>query len=157
MVELKSISSLRELIVKDWVYHPSPIPSMKTQFSKGILPSLNSSHFFIKSFVLFPSQPFCSPSYSLISSSSTYCAKTHFAFKIHFNNHLSQSVRHSCEVGLIPTFSNFISPFSDIFQSIILHGHYDFNAILFDDYADMCLILVEPNFSCCEPYTTLLI
>ena len=137
MVELKSISNeKRELIVRDLVYHPSPIPFMKTQFPKIVFPSLNSSHlFFIKSFVLFPSQTFCFPSHSLISSSSTYCAKTHFDFQILFKNHLSQSVRHSfCEVGLLSTSSNFISPFSHITHSCILHGLSEFNAILFDDY-----------------------
>jgi len=118
MVELKSMSKdKREFIVRDLVYHPSPIPSIKTQFPKGVLPSLNSSHFFIKSFVLFPSQTFCSPSHSHISSTSKCCAKTHFDFKILFKNHLSQSVRYSfCEMGLIPTFFNFISPFSHIAQ-----------------------------------------
>jgi len=135
MVELKSISNeKRELIVRDLVYHPSPIPSMKTQFPKRAFPSLNFSRFFIKSFVLFSSQTFCFPSHSLISSSSTYCANTHFDFHILFKNHLSQSVRHSFyEVGLLSTSSNFISPFSHITHSCILHGLSEFNAILFDD------------------------
>jgi len=73
VVELKSISKAkRKLIVRDSVYHPSPIPSMKIQFPKGVLPSLNPSHFVIKSFVLFPSQTFCSPFHSLISYSSNF-------------------------------------------------------------------------------------
>jgi len=133
VVELKSISNeKREVIVRNLVFNPSPIPSIKSQFSKGVLPSLNSSHFFIKSFVLFLSQTFLSQ--SLISSSSKYCAKIHFDSTILFKNHLSQSVRqYFCEVGLIQIFSNYISPFSHISQSIILHGHYDFNVILFDD------------------------
>jgi len=81
VVELKSISKAkREHIVRDLVYHPSPIPSMMIKFPKGVLPSLNSSHFVIKSFVLFPSQTFCSPSHSLISYASSYCAKTQFDF-----------------------------------------------------------------------------
>jgi len=136
VVELKSISNeKRELIVRDLVFNPSSIPSIKSQFPKGVFQSLYSSHFFIKTFVLFPSQTFCSPSHSLISSSSKYCAKIHFDSKILFENHLSQSVIQSyCEVGLIPTFSNFISLFSHILQTIILHGHYDFIIILFDDY-----------------------
>jgi len=58
VVELKSNSTLRELIVRDLVCNPSPIPFMKTQVPKGVFPSLNSSHFFIKSLVLFPSQIF---------------------------------------------------------------------------------------------------
>ena len=122
----------REFIVRDLVYHPSPIPSIKTQFPKGVLPSLNSTAFVIKSFKLFLSQTFCSP---FISSSSTSCVKTHFDFKIIFKNYLSQSVKHSfCEVSLIPSFSIFKSLFSHILQLHILHGHYDFNSILFDDY-----------------------
>jgi len=136
VVELKIISKAkRELIVKDLVINPSPIPSIKFNFSKGVLPSLNSIAFVIKSFKLFFSQTFCSPSHSLISSSSISCAKTQFDSKIFFKYHLSQSVSHCfCEVGLIPTFSKFISPLSHIPQSIILHDHYDFNLILFDDY-----------------------
>jgi len=135
VVELKSNSISRELIVRDLVCNPSPIPFMKTQVPKGVFPSLNSSHFFIKSLVLFPSQTYCSLSHSLISSSSKYSAKIHFDFKILFKNHPSQSVKHSsCEVGLIPTFSIFISPLSHISQSIILHGLHDFNPILFYDY-----------------------
>jgi len=63
---------------------------MKIPFSKGVLPSLNSSHFFIKSFVLFPSQIFISPSHSLILSSSKSCVKTHFDSNVLFKNHLSQ-------------------------------------------------------------------
>ena len=133
VVELKSNSNPRELIVRDLVFNSSSIPSMKTQFSRGVIPSLNSSYFFIKSFVLLPSQTFCSPSHSLISPSSTYCAKTHFDFKTLFKNHLSQSARH-CKVGWMSPFSIFKSLFSHIAQSIILHCHYDFNAILFDDY-----------------------
>ena len=113
VVELQSISNeKRELIVRDLVFNPSPIPFIKSQFPKGIFPLLNSSHFFIKSFVLFSSQTFCSPSHSLILSSSKYCAKIHFDLKILFKNHPSQSVRHSfCEVGWITPFSNFNSPF----------------------------------------------
>ena len=111
VVELKSISKAkRELIVRDLVYHPSPNPSMRIKFPKGVLPSLNSSHFVIKSFVLFPSQTICSPSHSLISHSSSYYAKTHFVFKTLFKNHLNQSVKCSfCEVGLMPSFSIFFS------------------------------------------------
>jgi len=72
VVELKSISKeKKELSVRDLVINPLPIPYMKIQFPKGFFPSLNSSHFFIKSFVLFSFQTFCSPSHSLISSSST--------------------------------------------------------------------------------------
>ena len=136
MVELKIVSKAKgELIVKDLVFNPSPIHSIKFQFSKGVLPSFNSIHFFPKSFVLFASQTFCSPSHSLISSSSISCVKTHFDSKILFKNHLSQSVKHYFwDVGLIPSFSIFKSQFSHIPQSPILHGHYDFNTILFDDY-----------------------
>jgi len=134
VVELKSNSTSRELIVRNLVCNPSPIPFMKTQVPKGVFPSLISSHFFINSLVLFPSQTFFSLSHSLISSLS-YSAKINFDFKILFNNHPSQSVKHSfCEVGLIPTFSKFISPLSHILQSIILHGLHDFNPILFNDY-----------------------
>jgi len=128
------------------VYHPSPIPSMKTQFPKRVFPSLNSSQFFIKYFVLFSSQTFCFISHSLISYSSTYCAKTHFDFQ-------SQCVRHSfCEVGLLSNYSNFMSPFSHITHSCLLHGLSEFNAILFDDY---CRYIFYPSgnlkFGCCEP------
>ena len=140
------------------MYHPSPIPSIKIQFPKGVLPSLNSSHFFIKSFVLFPSQTVSSPSHSLILYSSTYCAKIHFDFKIIFKNHPSQSVRHSfCELGLLSTTSNFISPFSHIAQSIIQHGHYDFNVILFDDYCRFVFYLGRPLNLVVVSFTTLLI
>jgi len=60
-----------------------------------------------------------------------------------FKNHLSQSVKHSfCEVGLIPSFSIFKSPFSHISQSPILHGDYAFNLILFDDY---CRFVFDPG------------
>jgi len=77
VVELTRISKAKtELGVRDLVINHSPIPYMKIPFPKGVLPSLNSSHFFIKTFVLFPSQIFCSPSHSLISSSSTSCANT---------------------------------------------------------------------------------
>jgi len=55
VVELKSNSTSRELIVRDLVCNPSPIPFMKTQVPKGVFPSLNSSHIFIKSLVFFPS------------------------------------------------------------------------------------------------------
>jgi len=144
VVDLKSISNeKKDLIVRDLVYHPSPIPSMKTQFPKRVFPSLNSSHFFIKSFGLFPFQTFCFPSHSLISSSSTYSAKTNFDFQILFKTHLSQSVRHSfCEVGLLSTSSNFISPFSHITHSCILHGLSEFNEILFDNY---CKYIFDPG------------
>ena len=95
---------------------------------------LYTINFVLKSFRLFSSQTFCSLSHSLISSSSRSCVKTHFDSKILFKNHLSQSVKHSfCEVGLIPSFSIFKSPFSHISQSPIRHGHYAFNSILFDD------------------------
>jgi len=142
VVELKIISKAkRELIVKDLVFNPSPIPSIKFQFLKGVFPSLNSFHFFIKSFILFPSQTFCSPSHSLISSSSKFCVKTHFDFITHFKFHLSQNVRH-CEVGWISPFSNFNSPFSHIVQSILLHGHYDFIIISFNDY---CRFVFDPG------------
>jgi len=125
VVGLESISKeKKELNVRNLGINSSPIPYMKIQFLKGVLPSLHSSHFFIKSFVLFPSQTFCSPS----------CGKTHFNSKILFKNHLSQSVIHCFrEVGWISPFSIFKSPFSHISQAIILHGHYNFNAILFDD------------------------
>ena len=94
------------------MFHPSLIPSIKFQFSKGVLPSLNSIHFLIKSFKLFFSPTFCFPSHSLISSSSTSCANTHFDSKFFFKYHLHQSVSHYfCEVGLIPTFSKFVSHF----------------------------------------------
>jgi len=128
-------------MVRDLVFHSSPIPSIKSQFPKGVFPCLNSSHFFIKSFVLFPSLTFCSPSHFLISSSSKFCVKTHFDFITHFNILLSQSVRH-CEVGWITSFSIFKSPFSHISQAIILHGHYDFIIILFDDY---CRFVFDPG------------
>jgi len=89
------------------------------------------------------SQTFCSQSYSLISSSSTSCVKTHFDSKILFKNHHGQSVKHSfCEVGLIPIFSKFISPFSHSPHSILVHGYYDFNSILFDDY---CRFVFDPG------------
>jgi len=45
-------------------------------------------------------------------------------------------------VGLIPSFSNFLSPFSHISQPNILHGPYDFYAILFDDY---CRYVFDPG------------
>jgi len=84
---------------------------------------------------LFLSQIFCSPTHSLISSSSTCFAKTHFDINILFKIHPSQGVKHYFfEVGLIPSFSIFKNPFSQLSQSI-LHGHYDFNSILFDDYS----------------------
>ena len=144
MVELNIISNAkRELIVKDLVFNLSLIPSIKFQFSKEVLTSLNSIHFVIKSFVLFSSQNFCSTSHFLISSSSTSCIPTHFDSKILFKNHLSQSVKHSfCELGLIPTFSKFISPFSHSPNSILLHGYYDFNSLLFDDY---CRFVFDPS------------
>jgi len=144
VVELKSILKAKKaLIVRDLVIHPSLIPSIKSQFSKGVFHSLNSSHFFIKSFVLFPSQIFYSPSHSLISSSSTCFAKTHFDIKILFKYHLHQSVSHCfCEVGLIPTFSIFISSLSHISPSLLLHGHNDFHSILFDDY---CRFIFGPG------------
>jgi len=69
VVELKSISKAkRKLIVRDLVYHISPIPSMKIQFPKGVILTLNSSYFVIK-FFLFPSLIFCSLSHSIISFS----------------------------------------------------------------------------------------
>ena len=143
VVELKSNSTSRELIVRDLVCNPSLIPFMKTQVSKGIFPSLNFSHFFIKSFVLFPSQTLCSLSHSLISSSSKYSAQIHFDFKILFKNHPSQSEKHYfCEVGLIPTFSKFISPLSHIPQSIVSHGLHDFNPILFHE---CCIYVFHPG------------
>ena len=146
MVELKSNSNPRELIVRDLVLNSSPSPSMKTQFSKGVLPSLNSSHFFIKSFVLFPSQTFCSPSHSLISSSSTYCAKTHFDFKILFKNNPSQSVRHSfCEVGLLSTFFDFIVYFHIVHNQLYCMVIMILMPFYLMTIADMCLILVEPT------------
>ena len=142
VVELTSISNeKRELMVRDLVFHPSPIPSIKSQFQKGVYPCLNSSHFFIKSFVLFSSKKFCSPSHSLISSFSKFCVKTNFDFITHFKIHLSQSVRHY-KVGWISPFSNFNNPFSHIAQSILLHGHYDFIIILFDDY---CRFIFDPG------------
>ena len=157
MVELKIISNAkRELIVKDLVLNLSLIPYIRFQFSKEVLPSLNSIHFVIKSFILFLSQTFCSQSHSLISSSSTSCVKAHFNFKIIFKNHFSQSLRHCFfKVGL-PSFSIFKSSFSQIFHSILLHGHYDFNLILFDDY---CRFVFDPggtlNYRCCGPVITL--
>jgi len=98
VVELESISKEKqELSVRDLVINPSPIPFMKIQFSKGILPSLNSSYFVIKSFVLFPSQTFCSPSHFLISSSLISCVKTHFLYNTLFvkwaQYHLFQSFK----------------------------------------------------------------
>jgi len=144
VVELKCISKeQKELCVRDLVINSSLIPYMKIPFSKGVFPTLNFTHFFIKSFVLFSSQNFCSPSHFLISSSSTSCVPTHFDSKILFKNHLSQSVKHSfCEVGLTPTFSKFISPFSHSPHSILLHGHYNFNSLLFDDY---CRFVFDPG------------
>jgi len=144
VVELKIVSKAKgKLIVKDLVFNPSPMPSIRFQFSKEVLPSLNSIHFVIKSFVLFLSQTFCSQSHSLISPSSTSCVPRHFDSKILFKNHLSQSLKHSfCEVGLIPSFSIFKSPFSHIPQSPVLHGHYDFNSILLDDY---CRFVFDPS------------
>ncbi|XP_027912353.1 uncharacterized protein LOC114171679 [Vigna unguiculata] len=144
VVELKCISKERtELCVRDLVINSSPIPNMKIPFSKGVFPSLTSTHFSIKSFVLFSFQNFCSPSQFFISSSSTCFAKTHFDIKILFKNHLSQSVKHFfCEVGLIPSFSILKGPFSQIFHPILLHGLYDFNSILFDDY---CRFVFDPG------------
>jgi len=37
-------------------------------------------------------------------------------------------------MGLITSFAIFKGPFSQIFHPILLHGLYDFNSILFDDY-----------------------
>ena len=143
VVELKIISNAKkDLIVKDLVLNLSLIPSLRFQFSNEALPSLNSIHFDIKCFVLFLSQLFCSQSHSLISPSSTSYVPTHFDSKIHFKNYLSQSVKHFFEVGLIPSFSIFKSPFSHISQSLILHGHYDFNIILFDGY---CRYIFDPG------------
>ena len=147
MVEFKIIlKAKREFIVKDLVFNPSPIPSIKFQLSKGVLPSLNSIHFIIKIFKLFSSQTFCSSFHFLISSFLTSCTNTHFDSKILFKNHLIQSVRYCfCEVGIILAFSKFTSPLSHIFQSI--------NIILFDDY---CILAFYPgrilNFGCCELY-----
>jgi len=143
VVELKSNSSSRELIIRDLVFNPSPIPSMKPQVPKGVLPSLHSSYFFIKSFVLFPSHTFCSPSHSLISYSSNYYAKIHFDFKTLFKHHLSQSARHSLyAMGWISPFTFFISPFSHITHSCILHGLSKFKPILFDNY---CRYIFDPG------------
>jgi len=144
VVELKYISKERtELCVRDLVINSSPITYMKIPFSKGVFPSLTSTHFSIKSFVLFSFQTFCSPSHFFISSSSICFAKTHFDIKILFKNYLSQSVKHFfCEVGLIPSFSIFKGPFSQIFHPILLHGLYDFNSILFDDY---CIFIFDPG------------
>ena len=142
VVELKCISKeQKELYVRDLMINSSPIPYIKIPFSKGVFPPLNSTHFFIKSFVLFSSRNFCSP--FLISSSSTCFAKTHFAIKILFKNHFSQSVKHFfCEMGLITSFAIFKGPFSQIFHPILLHGLYDFNSILFDDY---CRFVFDPG------------
>jgi len=144
VVELKCISKeQKELCVRDLVINSSLILNMKIPFSKGVFPSLTSTHFFIKSFVLFSFQNFCSPSHFFISSSSTCFAKTHFDIKILFKNHLSQSVKHFfCEVGLIPSFSILKGPFLQIFHLILLHGLYDFNSILFDDY---CRFTFDPG------------
>ena len=121
----------------------SIIPSIQFQLSKEVLTSLTSIHFVRKSFALFSTQTFCSQFHSLISPSSTSCVKTHFGSKILFKNYLSQSVKHSfCEVGPIPTFSKFISPFSHSPHSILLYGHYDFNSLLFDDY---CKFVFDPG------------
>jgi len=135
VVEFKRNSKAkREIRIRELVFHPSTLPSMKTQFPKGVIPSLNSS-FSIPSFVLFPSQPFFHPSHSIILHYSTYFANTHFDFKIIFKTHLSQSVRHSfCEVGRISQFFKFKSPSSHIFYQYLLHGLYDFTTIMFDDY-----------------------
>ena len=129
--------------------------SILHQFPKGVLPSLNSSYFFIKSFFLFPSQTFCSPSHSLISYFSTYCAKTPFDFKTLFKNHLIQSARHFfCEVGHISHFHKFQRPCSNILSPYLMHGLYDFIVILFDDY---CKYVFDPGGTfksgCCEPLT----
>jgi len=144
VVELKCISKeQKELYVRDLVINSSPIPYMKIPFSKGVFPSLNSTHFFIKSFVFFSFQNFCSSSPFLISSSSICFAKTHFDIKILFKNYLSQSVKDSfCEMGLITSFAIFKSPFSQIFHPILLLGLYDFNSILFDDY---CIFVFDPG------------
>jgi len=144
VVELKCISKeQKELCVRDLVINSSLILNMKIPFSKGVFPSLTSTHFFIKSFVLFSFQNFCSPSHFFISSSSTCFAKTHFDIKILFKNHLIQSVKHFfCDVGLIPSFSILKGPFSQIFHPILLHGLYDFNSILFDDY---CRFVFDPG------------
>jgi len=119
VVELKCISKeQKDLCVRDLVINSSPIPYMKIPFSKGVFPNLNSTHFSIKSFVLFSFQNFCSR--FLISSSSTCFVKTHFDIKIIFKNHLSQSVKHSFyEVGLIPSFLIFKGLFSQIFHPMV--------------------------------------
>jgi len=117
------------------VFNPSPLPSVKTQFPKAIIPSLNSSSFSTKYFVLFSSQLFYNPSHSSISHSSTSCAATHFDFKNPFKTPLSQSVRHS----------NFKSPFSYIAYSNILYGLNNLNAILFDDYCVSFEMVEKPR------------
>ena len=126
MIEFKRNSEAqREIVVREVVFNPSTLFFMKTQFPKGVIPSLNSSSFSINSFILFPSQTFCNPSHSIILHSSTYFVTTH----------LCQSVRHfSCEVGHISHFHKFKGPSSYLSYQYILHGLYDFNEIMFDDY-----------------------
>jgi len=125
------------------VINSSLITYMKIPFSKGVFPSLNSTHFFIKSVALFSSQNFYSQTHSLISSSSICFAKTHFDINILFKNYSRQGVEHCFfEVGIIPSFSMFTSPFSQLSQSILLHGHYDFTSILFDQY---CIFVFDPG------------
>ena len=130
-------------MVREVVFHPSTLLSMKTQFPKGVIPYLNSSSFSMNSFVLFPSQTFCNPSHSIILHSSTDFATTHFDIKILFKTHLCQSVRHSsCEVGHISHFHKFKGPSPHLTYQYILHGLYDFIEIMFDDY---CRYIFDPS------------
>ena len=158
MVELEPISKeKRELIVRDLVYHLLPIPSMKSQFSKGVFPSLNSSHFFINSFLLFPYQIFCSPSHSHISYSSTTCAKTHFDFKILFKNHLSQSDTLSVNWAGYHIFTTLKAHLHTYYFHIFCMVFMISLPFCLMIIAYLFLILVESSFGCCEPFTTLLI
>ena len=152
MVELKSISKVeRELINRDLVYKPSPLLFMKTQFPKGVITSLNSSSFSTKSFVLFSSQLFYNPSHSIISHSSTFCATTHFYFKIIFKTPLSQSVKHSFgEVGRISPFQNLKAHFHTLHIHVYCMVSMNSMQFCLMTIADLFLILVEPQFGCCE-------
>jgi len=48
VVEFKrNLKAKREIMIREVVFHPSTLPSMKTQFPKGVIPSLiSSSHIF---------------------------------------------------------------------------------------------------------------
>jgi len=137
-------------MIREVVFHPSTLPSMKTRFPKGEIPSLNSSSFSIPSFFLFPSQQFFHPSPSIILHSSTYFANTHFDFKIIFKTRSSQSVRHSfCEAGQISQFSNLKAHFHTFSINIYCMVFIVLLQLYLMTIVDIFLTLVEPSFNCC--------